>query len=957
MATEIKRSFAGGEAAPAFYARVDVGRYASSLRTCRNFEVMRHGGAQNRPGSKFVAEAKDSSKALRLIPFVFNNDQTYVLVFGDFTMRVIKNGGQGLEASKNISSINQANPGVLTVTSHGYSNGQELALSNIEGMTALNGRNLKVANVTTNTFTLKYPDGTDVDTSAMGPYTTVLRTGKVARVYEIATPYAVADLPEIRYAQSADIVNLVHKLYPPYELARTGDLTWTLTPTTFIPTIARPAGLSGSVGGSGSNTYRYKVTAIAKADGAESLPAVQAPKTISAATAANPVVITANSHGYNDGEEVLITGVVGMTQLNGKVFVVAGSTTNTFQLQGIDGSAYTAYTSGGQAFRTSVTLPSATAPTLLAPNVITWTTSFLAQEYDVYREENGQFGFLGVAVGGTFNDIGAPINATKTPPIFRNPFDAPGNYPGAVSYHQQRLAFANSTNNPQTIWESRTGFLHDFSISSPIQDDDALTYRLNGTRVQEIRNLMETGKLLAFTSGSEFSIEGDASGVVTPFAINSKQNSGHGSSSLQPINVDGLALFVQARGSKVRDFSFDLYTDGYHGNDVSIFATHLFDGYTLVDWAFQQEPNSIVWAVRSDGTLLGLTYIREQQITGWHRHDTDGAYENVCTVPEGQEDAVYVVVRRTVMMNGVAYTGRYVERFAQRRIDEVQDCIFMDAALSFDGTNVDPAWTMTLTSAGGWSSTDEVTITASLPSAADSFTVNDIGKAVRFTSADGKRIDIKITTYVSTTQVKGIPTVTVPADLQGVAISAWAFAVREFGGLWHIEGRLVSVLGDGFVVGSPANPKYTRYRVTGGKITLGAGDLSVVCHIGLFYPSDIETLDLDTMNGETMVDKAKLISKVSLFLQESRGLFVGDRPPAPAYDYADLDAQTSFVTDLDELPARDDEDQNDPVNLLTDTADVIISPRFNKNGRVFIRQVDPLPTSVLAIAATGLIPR
>lgn len=953
MATEIKRSFAGGEVAPALYARCDISRYGTSLRTCRNFEVMRHGGAQNRPGTVFVSEVKDSTKAVRLIPFVFNNDQTYVLEFGDLYMRVHKNGALGIETTKPIVSINQANPGVLTVTAHGYSNGQEVSLSDIQGMTDLNGRNFKVANVTTNTFTLLYADGSPVDTTLFPAYSTATTTGQAGRVYELATPYAETDLSTIKYAQSADIINLVHPLYPPQELSRTGDLAWAFNATSFVPSIARPVALGGSIGAGGSNTYRYKVTAIAKADGAQSLPALQAAKTISGITQANPAVVTATSHGYANGEEVLITGVVGMTQVNNKVFVVANVATNTFELQGVDSSAYTTYTSGGSSFRTSVTLASAAAPTLLAPNIITWTSSPLVQEYDIYRENNGQFGFLGVAVGGSFSDIGAPINASQTPPIFKNPFDSPGNYPSAVAYHQQRLAFANTIKNPQTIWESRTGYLHDFSISSPVQDDDSLQYRLNGTRVQAIKHLTDINRLLVFTSGAELSINGDASGIVTPFAINAKQSSAHGASDLAPINVDSLAIFVQARGSKVRDFEYDLQTDGYHGNDISIFAAHLFEGFTLDDWSFQQEPNSIIWAVRSDGTLLGLTYIREQQIAGWHRHDTDGKYENICAVPEGMEDAVYVVVNRVVKLNGVTRNARYVERVATRQLEDIVDAIFMDSSLSYDGRNVDPSWTMTLTTAATWTNNDLITVTASVPDLDDSFLPTDVGKEIHFVDPVVGLVAIVITTYVSSTQVKGIPNKTIPAWLHGVPTAAWSLAVKEVSGLWHLEGKLVSIMGDGFVVASPGNPSYVRVRVTGGKVLMD--DASAVVHVGLFYPSDLETLDIDTPNGPTMVNDSKLVSKVTLFLQQSRGVWTGDRPPED--NPTDVEVSTSFVNNLEEMAPREDENPDDPPRLVTDTAEVIVLPRFDKNGRVFLRQVDPVPVSVLAIAATGLIPR
>ena len=149
-------------------------------------------------------------------------------------------------------------------------------------------------------------------------------------------------------------------------------------------------------------------------------------------------------------------------------------------------------------------------------------------------------------------------------------------------------------------------------------------------------------------------------------------------------------LFVQARGSIVRDFAFDFLVNGYRGSDLTIFSSHLVEGYTIADWAYAQTPNSIVWMARSDGTLLGLTYIKEQQILGWHRHDFAGAVENVCVVPEGNEDVLYLVINRTIDGD----TVRYIERMNTRTISPTEsfagtpgivDFLGMDCALIYDG--------------------------------------------------------------------------------------------------------------------------------------------------------------------------------------------------------------------------------------------------------------------------------
>jgi hypothetical protein len=175
------------------------------------------------------------------------------------------------------------------------------------------------------------------------------------------------------------------------------------------------------------------------------------------------------------------------------------------------------------------------------------------------------------------------------------------------------------------------------------------------------------GKLVVFGSGTEMTVDGDDAGILRPDAVNPRKLSANGCNELAPIEIDDSAIYVQGRGTLVRDLK-PIGLDGYQGTDLTIYAAHLFSGYSLVDWDYAQNPHSVVWVVRSDGVMLGLTYLREQAVWGWHRHDTDGVIENVCVIPEGAEDAVYCVVRRTI---GGA-TVRYVERMASRYFTDVR---------------------------------------------------------------------------------------------------------------------------------------------------------------------------------------------------------------------------------------------------------------------------------------------
>lgn len=942
MTTYAQRSFAGGEVSPALYGRVDTIKYATGLRRCRNFFVMRHGGIASRPGTTFVGEISDSSVSVRLIPFVFNSDQTYVLEFGNQYMRVIRNGAHLTETAQNITGATQADPCVITITGHGYSNGDEVFIDNVVGMTQLNNRNYKVANVTANTFELQEMDGTDLDASA---YTAYSSGGTAAKIYQITTPYVTADLADIKYVQSADVVTLTHPSYAQRKLTRSGHTSWALSTYTFAPDVSQPDGGSATAGATTSpSSHKYRVTAIASETFEESLPGYEATKTITNITQANPAVVTITGHGYTDGDEVYLSAIVGMTELNDAKYLVANKAANTFELtdlegNNIDSTAYTAYSSGGTSERTFIEI-SSDPPTSSAPNTVSWTAVSGAQEYNVYREENGIYGFIGIAGSNTFSDVGTDPDVTDTPPSARNPFDSSDNYPGTVMYIQQRLVFANTNNDTQKVWMSRTGQFNNFTTSSPLQADDAVTFTMSGRQVNEIRHLLDIGGLIVMTSGGEWAVLGNDSGIITPTDINMKQYSYNGVSDILPIIIGGNAIYVQEGGSIVRDLLFDNQTNQSISSDLTIFSSHLTDGYSITDWAYQKLPHSIVWAVRNDGTLLGLTYVKEQEVIAWHRHDFDGTVENVASVREGTEYAVYLVIKRTV--NGK--TVRYIERMNQRRIaaalDDIVDFKGLDSCISYDGRNTNTSHTMTLSGGTDWDYEETLTLTSST----SYFDSGEVGNEIHLTGSDGTIIRFLIEGYTSGTVVTGKAHKTVPTTMRSTAISSWTRAVDEFTGIWHLEGKSVSIFGDGYVVANPNNESYTEITVSNGSITMDKH--YGVLHVGLPITCDVETLDIDTWQGETLVNKKKRINEITILMESSRGVWAGSE--APATD--------DSLANLAELKIRSTEDYDNPIALKTGSEKVTIGSEWSDGGRVFIRQTDPLPLTILSISPSGLMP-
>lgn len=878
MTSIMQKSFAGGELSPALYSRTDLAKYSIALRQCRNFYVMRHGGAQNRPGTKFIGEVKDSTKNVRLIPFVFNQSQTYMLEFGDQYMRVVKADSHITLAAQNITAVTNANPCVVTYSgSDNYANGNEVYISGISGAIGqyLNNRNFKVANVNTgaNTFEINYMDNTAVNSTSFGSYTS---GGTIEEIYEISTPYLEADLPLLKFVQSADIVTIVHPSYAPRNLSRLADDNWTLATITFDAEIDYPYNLSGTQNGTtGSTTYKYTVTAF------------------------DPLL----------GQETPL-----------KAVPPSGS--------------YLATVSNGNA-----TLSSTNSITVSWSLTNTYGYSASELEFNVYKEQNGVFGFIGVASGTTsFVDIGYDIDLTDTPPRISEDFNASGDYPSCITYFQQRLVVANTDNDVEKVFGSKIGGFYDFSTSSPIQDDDAVIFRLSGRQVNEVHHLVDLGSLLIFTESGEFTANGGSNGVITPASINTRQSSYNGSSPrMSPIVIGNSAVYVQARGNNIRDINFQYESDNYSGDELSIYSSHLVDDYSLVDWCYQQIPHSILWTVRDDGTLLGLTYVKNQQMLAWHRHDFEnGLVENVSSIPGSSEDNVYLVISREID----GRTVKYIERMVTRKISDVKDVAILDSHLVYDGRNTNASHTMTL-SGSGWTYTDTLTLTSST----GYFAASDVGNQIQLYDTDGSVIRFSINAYTSSTVVTGTPNRTVPVSMRATGISEWTRAVDEITGLWHLEGETVSVFADGFVVGSPYNPSYTTVTVTDGKVILS--EKYGVISIGLPIVSDIETLNIDNAGVETMADRNKLISKVSLFVEKSRGVWAGSQPP---------DEDVSKLDGLTELKVREGEGYDDPVSLATDIVDVILDASWNNNGRVFIRQIDPIPLTILSITPSGYMP-
>ncbi len=421
--------------------------------------------------------------------------------------------------------------------------------------------------------------------------------------YEVANPYAEADLFDLHYVQSADVLTITHPNYAPRELRRLGATNWQLTTISFAASISPPGSPSATPTGTGSISYSYVVTAT-DADG------VSESAASSAATCTNNIFTSGNS------------------------------------------------------------------------NAISWSAVTGATRYSVYKMQGGLYGYIGQTDTLSLVDDNISPDLSKTPPIYDAVFGGAGDYPGAVSYFEQRRCFAGTTNKPQNIWMTKSGTESVMSYSLPIRDDDRIAFRVAAREANTIRHIVPLTQLLLLTSSAEWRVTSVNSDAITPTTISVRPQSYVGASNVQPVIINNTLIYCAARGGHIRELAYSWQANGFVTGDLSLRSPHLFDTYDITDMAYSKAPLPVVWFVSTSGILLGITYVPEQQIGAWHWHDTDGVFESCAVVAEGGEDVLYCVIRRTI--NGTS--KRYVERMASRQFVDPADAFFVDCGLTYNGT-------------------------------------------------------------------------------------------------------------------------------------------------------------------------------------------------------------------------------------------------------------------------------
>jgi len=614
-------NFTAGEISPRLVGRTDIDRYNNAARRMFNAYPVIHGGAKRREGTRFLGVAKlAGAQPARLLPFVYSRDLAFMLELGDYYLRVWPAGGGAVLA-------------------------------------------------------------------------------------ELVTPYSAAMLPAVDYAQGADTMFLAHPDVPIQRLRRFGAASFDLSEAPFTVTPFEEQGhtfnaaltLSAASVGAG-RTATAPITAFRPSDVgrqlvcgaglAEVVGYVSAnqvtvdisipfagttlaantwtldasPQAVLKPSAKDPVASTIDLTGaLTRAADITLSAKTGSITINASAGVFTGADVG-LKLYADNGVA--SITGFNSATQLTADVTSDFASTTYARGGYGLTDSvWRAEDLGKFVRING--GLCRISEIISVNVVKATIvtalsGTVAAPPLAwsleSSVWSAVNGYPRTVTLHEQRLVAAGSARYPQTIWGSRIGEYLDFTKGTA--DDDSYSFTIAADEVNPISYVASLRNLVVHTYGGEFSLQGGVEKPITPTNVRIRPESSHGSGNVRPVTVGKESVFVQRAGRKVRALGYRYDFDGYASPDLTVLAEHITEGGAgVVAMAYQQEPDLVLWCVRGDGALLSCTLDRDQSVIAWAEHITRGAFESVATIPSGDRDETWVIVRRTV--NGTV--TRYLE--------------------------------------------------------------------------------------------------------------------------------------------------------------------------------------------------------------------------------------------------------------------------------------------------------
>lgn len=739
---------------------------------------------------------------------------------------------------------------------------------------------------------------------------------------QVTTPYQGADLFGLKFTQSADTLFICHKNYPVKTLFRNSDTSWTLSDFQFIEgpfsadntsdITVTPSGISGDI----SITSSSDIFSSGMVGGLIRISQEVLGQTV----------------GW--GTEELNNQPSGAIKCNGDWTMVVGDTWNgSLQVQQSNDNGatwlavanYTIWTGGSPITDSGNTghfcllrlygsaWEDSGSATLTA-------TSFIQDGYVKITQYNSATSVNGIVQVDRNNYIYSLGSTEPTRLWAIGSWNNDYGYPAVASFYQNRLCFASTRHEPLGFWASNTGDYNRFRVQSEVQDDDSISVTLVSGRANEVLNMVSMNALLCFTYGSEWRINsGSGRSALSPTTINATQQSAEGSNNVPPLIINDRMLFITKLGDSVRDFAYDYSYDSYKGTDQTLYSRHLFENHKIVDWAYQKSPDEVIWCVRDDGVLLSFTYIYDEKIYSWAKHETDGYVESVASIPGDNKDELFLVVRRTI--NGA--TKRYVERLEERFTAGTNDASMLYFSLLDSHLLLnDPH---NITSIFG----NATSITMVLDSAISGLVVGD---EVTLRNQYKDRYDslrLKVTSVSDTTVVTNNPFGITDFSSEGAPTLRKVY--HSFGGLQHLEGRQVRLYGDGSDMG--------LFTVQNGTITSDVG-ASSAC-IGLDYESRLQTLDIQipTNNGNSRGRKKRIV-RPKLELNASWGGEVGIN----GYDHMQpMSAMPNGLIQYDTL--------GKPPETYNGLKEVEPMSTVCDNCTITVRQSQPFPLGVLNIMA------
>lgn len=557
-------------------------------------------------------------------------------------------------------------------------------------------------------------------------------------------------------------------------------------------------------------------------------------------------------------------------------------------------------------------------------NTITWVApaGVHALKYGIYRKRNTIWGLLGYTTALTFKDDNIAPDWSLGPPNSRNPFSGDGDKPKTVAYFQQRRVFGGTNDAPFVLHGTGSALLTSMSVSDPQRSDDAFEIPGSGKRRQEIVALVPLADLLIFTRSGLWLLTQDQ-GKTVSYKSYPEVVSNWGSEKIKPIVVGDRVLNIQERGRVIRDTAYSFENQGYgQSEDRSVFVGHLFRGSQIVDWCYDPDAR-VFWIIADDGALFSFTYLLEHDVWGWSPQNFEGQVEAIRSVREGDEIGVYIQALR--LLGG--QWRRTIERMRSRDFDSVNDAFFVDCGLSYDEPLEVTAIEMV---AGGIMLTvlahglvEDDAIEIDLPGLVRT---DEEGNEISFNNISGA-----VEYFVHRINGDKIRVL----DRDGVAVSdaGWTIVdgvgtvrerVSELSGFEHLAGMSIVGLADGGVVD--------------GLTVSGAGHIALPrptarFHGGLRNVSEIQTLELKKGQATTE-GLIQSVETVLLRVSRSRGFEVG-----PSFDK------------LRPPQLRDGEDYG-ATELQDRDIELSMDAEWDENGRVCIRQSDPLPMTVVGIVPT-----